>query len=244
MSNLKSYVYHGSPIQFEMVDGSIMANATLMCKAFNKSPNHWLRTEQTKLYINQVSALLKSNPTDLYIVRNGGGDYGTWIHEKLVIELARWLSPEFAVWCDEKIAELIRNGMVKIPSHLPNFNNPAEAARAWADQYEAYTIAHKQVKVLLPKAEVFDSIANADGLLRMNEAAKLLGTGRTRLMLALRYIKVLMEDNNPYQKYIDRGYFKVKVTCIERGGFSKNYPQTYVTAKGLTWLAEILKDAI
>jgi hypothetical protein len=35
---------------------------------------------------------------------NGGG---TWLHPKLAVAFARWLSPEFAVWCDLQIDALI-----------------------------------------------------------------------------------------------------------------------------------------
>jgi hypothetical protein len=34
---------------------------------------------------------------------------GTWIHRRLVIVFARWLSSDFAVWCDLTIEELLKN---------------------------------------------------------------------------------------------------------------------------------------
>ncbi|WP_020532586.1 KilA-N domain-containing protein [Flexithrix dorotheae] len=30
-------------------------------------------------------------------VRKGGSNQGTWIHEKLVLKFAAWLSPEFVI---------------------------------------------------------------------------------------------------------------------------------------------------
>jgi len=42
------------------------------------------------------------------IIRQGGNDknsQGTWIHKSLIILFARWLSPDFAVWCDLQIIE-------------------------------------------------------------------------------------------------------------------------------------------
>jgi hypothetical protein len=47
---------------------------------------------------------------------NGGG---TWIHEKLIIDMARWLNVDFAVWCDEKIAELLRTGKTELKPMTP-----------------------------------------------------------------------------------------------------------------------------
>jgi anti-repressor protein len=132
----------------------------------------------------------------------------------------------------EKVA---KKGLVQ----LPDFNNPAIAARAWADQYEKRDLAERKVIELTPKAEVFDKISNANNLLSMAKAAKLLGTGRKRLFILLRDKKILTMDNLPYQEYIDRGYFKVKVSPMQMGSHGEiNYPQTFVTAKGLTWLGK------
>lgn len=111
--------YNESPIQFEEINGQVMANATLMCKAFGKRPADWLKTEQTQRYMKALASTRKIVPADLHVVRNGGMDYGTWIDEKLVLNLARWLDVEFEIWCDECIAELSRNGYVGNVPALP-----------------------------------------------------------------------------------------------------------------------------
>ncbi len=124
---------------------------------------------------------------------------------------------------------------------IPNFNNPVEAARAWADEYEAKQIAENKVKELEPKAEVFDNIANADGLSTMNEVAKAIGIGRNTMMAKLRELSVLMYNNTPFQKYIKAGYFEVKIKTIFKGDKSENKSTTYVTGKGITYLSKIFK---
>lgn len=44
---------------------------------------------------------------------------------------------EFESWIfDEIVPSVINTGSYSIQDGLPNFNNPAEAARAWADEYE------------------------------------------------------------------------------------------------------------
>ncbi len=42
--------------------------------------------------------------------RQGGVNAGTWINEKLILKLAQWLDIDFEIWCDERIAELIKKG--------------------------------------------------------------------------------------------------------------------------------------
>lgn len=61
--------------------------------------------------------------TDIIVVNNGGsGDVyekGTWFHPKLAIVFARWLAPEFEIWCDEQIEELLKNGKIEAPETDP-----------------------------------------------------------------------------------------------------------------------------
>lgn len=58
---------------------------------------------------------------------------------------------------------------------LPNFNNPAETARAWADQFEKAQSAKSKAKELEPKADYYDKIINSKGLISTTELAKDLG---------------------------------------------------------------------
>jgi hypothetical protein len=90
---------------------SLYINATQIAKHFNKLPADWLKTKETKLYIQAlISRYDNIHNSDLVVVRKGGNDkniQGTWIHKKLIISFARWLSPDFAVWCDETIEEIL-----------------------------------------------------------------------------------------------------------------------------------------
>lgn len=132
---------------------------------------------------------------------------------------------------------------------LPNFSDPVQAARAWADEREARqleeqarSLAEQQVAALAPQAEQFQALMSADGTYSVAEAAKILGTGEMRLFKLLRERHILMEKgrsgaehhNVPYQQYIDRGYFQL-ITRPRPDGERVTYT-TRVTAKGLAWL--------
>jgi anti-repressor protein len=125
---------------------------------------------------------------------------------------------------------------------IPDFTNPAEAARAWASEFEAKSIAENKVKELTPKAEVYERISEAENILPLNKVAKSIGIGRNTLMEKLRKDKILMENNNPYQRYINDGYFVVKIKPLSMGGAEVNYAQTFVTGRGLVWLANQVKN--
>ena len=114
MNNLVIKEYLGTKIEFTMVDGCVYANATSMCKAFEKQPSDWLKIKSTQEYVEELERS-ENLPNGLVEVVQGGisQNQGTWIHEKLILDLARWLNVKFRVWCDEQIATLLREGKVE-----------------------------------------------------------------------------------------------------------------------------------
>ena len=113
---IQVFKYQESPIQFEEVNGQIMASATSMCGAFGKRFNDWVNLNQTKKYCNAITRKNGISDNQLVITKQGSPENGggAWIHEKLILSLSRWLNPDFALWCDDRIAELIREGHVSI----------------------------------------------------------------------------------------------------------------------------------
>ena len=116
MLNLQIFSYEGSPIEFEIIDGQVFANATAMFRANNARLDHWKDAESTSRYIqaytqnsgiyeNQVVITKQGSP------QNGGG---TWIHERLILNAARYISVEFELWCDKKVSELLRTGKTQL----------------------------------------------------------------------------------------------------------------------------------
>ena len=89
-------------------------------------------------------------------------------------------------------------------------------------------------------------MAGTDDLIDMNAMAKLaadknFNIGRTRLFRWLKRTGVLMSNNLPYQRYIDRGYFAVKESVFEVNGLKKTYRQTFVTGKGQLFIISLLR---
>lgn len=95
-------------------------NATAIAKQFGKNAYHWLENAQIKDYINALIIRMNSRSrnsgngtksvsyNDLVIIIQGGSpeQQGTWLHPKLAVVFARWMSSDFAVWCDEQIDDL------------------------------------------------------------------------------------------------------------------------------------------
>jgi len=118
---IKIFEYENRPIQFEVIDGNVMANATVMCQAFKRQPNDWRALLGTKRYIEAITRKNGISDNQLVTTRHGNPESGggTWIDEKLILNLARWLDVDFEVWCDEKIAELLRTGKTSLYTLSP-----------------------------------------------------------------------------------------------------------------------------
>jgi anti-repressor protein len=110
----------------------------------------------------------------------------------------------------------------KAAAVLPDFKNPAEAARAWAAQYEAREALEHKVAADAPKVAFAEAVRAIDGACHIEKIAKTLGHGRNKFFKRLRADGILLDNNLPYQKYIDREYF----TVIEQ--------QPYTDSKGVT----------
>jgi KilA-N domain len=91
-------------------------SATDMCQACGKLFADWRRLKATDEYLQAFEQIMgipiiqaiESN------VGNLGGLSGTWVHQKIAIRLAQWLSPEFAVWVDMWVEELLLKGKVEL----------------------------------------------------------------------------------------------------------------------------------
>lgn len=116
------------------------------------------------------------------------------------------------------------------------------------DDLERTLLEHKPAPVepppqpAEPAPEPIEVEPNA--LLTMEQAAKLLGIGRTRLFDFVRAKGVFINHSNlPYQRFLDRGYFKVKTsTFIDTYGREKTSTKALVTQPGLRYLQSLMTN--
>lgn len=114
----------------------------------------------------------------------------------------------------------------------------SEALHFAAELEEQRVALAVKVEQDAPKVEFYDAVVQTSDCHTLEEAAKLIGTGRTRLTRWLRGRRVFQPNSTmPYQKHIDVGYFKVIETPwrdkLHAVRLSAN---TLVTGKGLTKL--------
>lgn len=117
---------------------------------------------------------------------------------------------------------------------LPDFTNPVEAARAWADEVEAKLIAQKQLELAAPKVEYFDRVADVGNLMTASVVGKKIGMSAQVLNAHLQEMKVYdkRQKGRVFQQwFIDKGYGELKKT-------DNGYNQSKFTNKGEQWVIE------
>ena len=137
--------FNGLIIERRACDGYF--NGTNMCTAFKKHFKHYLESQRASEYLNALARAFISKvgiptlrassksrvgiPTldfatvraSLVQVQHGGENRGSWIHERVAVDLARWLSPDFAVWMDGWVLEGL--GLSSVPSASAPATQPA-----------------------------------------------------------------------------------------------------------------------
>lgn len=90
------------------------------------------------------------------------------------------------------------------------------------------------VMKLQPKLSIVDKFTNSDGYFDIGTFSKILNIknmGRNKLFRWMKDQKILMEDNEPYQKYMD--YFKVFPVTSKSGMI---FNKTMIKPKGITYI--------
>jgi len=121
---------------------------------------------------------------------------------------------------------------------LPDFSNPAIAARAWADEMERKQVALSLLEQAKPAIEFVDRYVTAEtGSKGFRQVAKLLGVNEFKFRAFLEEKGIMYKlggEWTPYQQHMDAGRFVV------RAGVAKNdhaYNGAKFTPKGINWVA-------
>lgn len=162
MENLvKVFNYNGSDISFNKGD-EVMVNATEMAKVFGKNVGDWLRLKTTSEFAEALSTDMQIPISALIqVVKGGNNNQGTWMHEDVALEFARWLSPSFAIWCNKRIKELLQYGMTATQPTLEQMiDNPdllirlATQLKQEREEKEKIRLENEQNKQLVIKKTI------------------------------------------------------------------------------------------
>lgn len=156
MANIITADFNGISVTFK---NNAYLNASEIAAYFGKAPKDYLKTEQTQAYIaalaqslaNRTKIPFKEN--QLVTVKKGapstGG--GTWLHPKLAVHFARWLSPEFAVWCDAQIERILGINQENHIKARPAKTRKALPGGLTLEQQDSIKALHRELVKAAPK---------------------------------------------------------------------------------------------
>jgi phage regulator Rha-like protein len=143
------------------------------------------------------------------------------------------LSPEFTAAVIDRWQELENKQSLA----LPDFSNPAEAARAWANEFEAKQIAEQRLIEAQPKVAFVDNLVDRKNLLTATQVAQKHGISAIKLNKILSELKVYnraVKRTKVFQQwFVDKGYGEMKKTEL-------GYDQPLFTNSGEIWINEKL----
>lgn len=250
MSNLNKFNYEGFEVTFSNSD-SIMINATEMAKPFGKRPSKWLELPSTISFLKELGAVRKS---DRLIDSING--VGTWMHEDVALEFARWLSPTFAIWCNDRIKELLKYGITgsqeSIMDIIANPSNAIAILEALQKEREQNDILHHraelqaaELKKQAPKIDYVDNVLLSNNTYTFTQMAKELNmSSALALSSILRQKNVIFRQSGQWMlkaKYSGKDLTKTRThTYTESNGKRGTNSITVWTEKGRAFLHSIL----
>jgi len=145
------------------------------------------------------------------------------------------LSPEFTGRIVDRWMEL----EASVPA-VPDLSDP-HALRGLLLQYSEKVIElDAKIAADAPKVAFAEAVRKIEGTCHIGKLAKALGFGQNKFFKRLRADGILIENNLPYQKYLDRGYFSVveQAPYTDKDGVKHPTFTTMVTGAGQVFLAK------
>ena len=257
-NNLKLFEYAGSCVSFQRSD-AIMINATEMCRAFGKRPAKWLELQSTIDFIDTISSVRNVDTSDLVVAKfgspqNGGG---TWMHEDVALEFARWLSPEFAIWCNDRVKELLTHGITATSSTiddiLANPDNGIKLLNALKQERKEKAILKEQnklqqevIQASTSKVNYYENVLQSNETYTFTQMAKELNfRSCVAFTTKLKEMKIVFRQSRQWllaARFASLDYTKTRThTYLDEAGRAKTNTITVWTEKGRLFLHNILK---
>ncbi len=222
-------------VPFYIKDNAVYLHATKIAEQFGKLVYNWTKSDQAQEIIHAISRATGIQPEDLVVAskENANDKYkGSWMHEDVALPFAQWLSPDFYVWCNARIKELLHHGITAVnPADL--IDNPENTIlllqviikerKAIAElaelnkQQELQNIAlaeiNKQQEDLIeltkPKANYYDQVLATPDLVAPTVIAKELGLTAPKLNNILSLLRVQYKVGNLwvlYKEHLNKGW--------------------------------------
>ena len=201
---------------------------------------------------NAGNVKARLNPKGVHIVdtlTNGGIQEMSFITEsnlyKVIFQRRKPEAEKFSDWVTAEVLPSIRkHGMYAVDELIANPELAIKAFTALKEEREKNRTLQAENERMKQKEEFFDAVTDSKDAIDIGQVAKVLnfpGIGRNKLFEILRNNGILKQNNEPYQKYIDCGYFRVVEQKYEaRPGEIRINIKTLVFQKGVDYIRKIL----
>lgn len=214
----KVFSFNGNNVTMRLQDGTVYVNLTEFAKPFpGKNLTQIVNSLEIKEYCDALSKLQNYSLADLLQVTRGGNSNGTWAHQKVALRVAQKLSPDFAVWVDTKIEELLTTGVTTasdddaaIAHAMEILNRRLEQAKAEKLVLEEKNRLQEQViQEQAPQVEYCQRVLTSESTYTVTQIAKEFGWSAETLNKKLHERGVQYKQSGQwllYAKYQDKGY--------------------------------------
>ena len=173
-----------------------------------------------------ISALIQ-------VVKGGNSEQGTWLHEDVALEFARWLSPSFAIWCNKRIKELLQYGMTAMQPTLEQMINNPDLVISLATQLknereekqrleQQNALQEEQLLQAAPKVSYYDNHLQSVNTQTSTQVAKQIGMDAEKLHKKLKEIGVIYRQSGQWLLH----------TPYSTWGLHSTRTQTYTRSDG------------
>ncbi len=167
--------YNGKNFNQREEDGYV--NLGELCATHGKKFGNWSRLKSSRDYLAAISETLTPRESHFCAspiiedINAIGGRAGTWGHPLVAIEVARWISPAFGVWCNQHIKTLMETGSTSLQPAPALPKSFSEALYLAAQLQEQKELLEAEVVVLESEnqrlAEEVDEIYGWSSIIRV-----------------------------------------------------------------------------
>jgi phage antirepressor YoqD-like protein len=184
------------------------------------------------------------------------------MHEDVAMEFARWLSPKFAIWTNDRIKELMREGVATVSdddeviAHAMEVLQRRLEAKQQQLQIAESTIEQQQLQLgekqhtidtLTPMADYTREVLQSTSTYTLTEVAKDLGLRSVSVLTDFcRKHHVLYRQSDrwlPTANYAANGFFQTRTArFFHNDGTVGTSLSTVVTEKGRVMLRKLMEQ--
>lgn len=207
----KTFSYNGNKVRMKKENGIVFVCLTDMAKGFpDKNLSVIMNSKEMTDYITRIAEIRIFSSADFQPVTTikGGNptEQGTWAYRKIALRVAQKLSTDFAIWVDDRIEELLTQGVATVNDDDATIlramqvlqKRVEEKQRALQTAQTTMAIQSEQLKGQQPKVDYYDKVLNSTSTMTTGQVAACFGMSAIALNKRLCAIGMQYKQSGMY----------------------------------------------